>query len=83
MISVGQTFNRCDLSSVTLCMHTIPTFLSTEAMRLFAPGFNSLLPMIFSAASMTPSLHLIPIAVFPLSTALTAYSTWKRELLAS
>lgn len=32
--------------------------------------------MIFSTASTTPSLHLIPMAVPPFSTALTAYSTY-------
>jgi len=56
---------------------TTPIFRSTVAMRLFAPGFNSLLETSFSRASTTPSLHRIPIAVPPFSTALTAYSTWK------
>lgn len=51
--------------------------LSIVAIRLFAPGFNSLLVIIFSTASTTPSLHLIPIDVPPFSTALAAYSTWK------
>ena len=33
--------------------------------------------MIFSVARITPSLHRIPIAVPPFSTALEAYSTYK------
>ena len=55
--------------------HTTPMFLSTVAIRLFALGFNSLLVTSFSRARTTPSLHLMPIAVPPFSTALTAYST--------
>lgn len=54
---------------------TTPMFRSTVAIRLFAPAFKSLLVMIFSTARTTPSLHLMPIAVPPFSTALTAYST--------
>ena len=56
---------------------TTPTLRSTVAMRLFAPAFSNLLEMIFSTASTTPSLHRIPTAVPPFSTAFTAYSTWK------
>lgn len=58
---------------------TTPTFLSTVAMRLLAPGLSSLLLMIFSTASTTPSLHLMPIDVPPFSTALTAYSTYAQD----
>lgn len=54
----------------------MPTWRSTVAIRLFAPGFSSLLVMIFSTASTTPSLHRMPMAVPPFSTALTAYSTY-------
>jgi len=56
---------------------TMPIFLSTVAIRLLAPGFSSLLVTSFSRASTTPSLHRMPTAVPPFSTALTAYSTWK------
>lgn len=56
---------------------TTPMCLSIVAIRLFASFFNSLLETNFSNASTTPSLHRIPIAVPPFSTALTAYSTWK------
>lgn len=55
----------------------MPTWRSTVAILLLAPGFKSLLVMIFSTASTTPSLHRMPIAVPPFSTALTAYSTCK------
>jgi hypothetical protein len=59
-----------------MCLpRTTPIFLSTVAIRLFAPGFSSLLVTSFSSASTTPSLHLMPIAVPPFSTALSAYST--------
>lgn len=57
----------------------MPTFRSTVTIRLFAPGLSSLLVMSFSRASTTPSLHRIPMAVPPFSTAFTAYSTWLRE----
>jgi hypothetical protein len=57
--------------------HTTPTCLSTVAMRLFASFFMSLLETSFSIANTTPSLHRIPIAVPPFSTAFVAYSTWK------
>ena len=53
----------------------MPMFLSTVAILLFAPGLSNLLVMSFSRASTTPSLHLIPTAVPPFSTAFTAYST--------
>lgn len=53
---------------------TMPIFRSMVAIRLFAPGFRSLLVIIFSTARTTPPAHLMPIAVPPLSTALTAYS---------
>jgi hypothetical protein len=56
---------------------TAPICLSIVAIRLFAPGFNSLLEMTFSTARTTPSLHRMPMEVPPFSTALTAYSTWK------
>jgi hypothetical protein len=55
----------------------MPMFLSTVAILLFAPGLSSLLVTSFSSASTTPSLHRMPTAVPPFSTALTAYSTWK------
>lgn len=58
-------------------MLTTPAFLSTVAIRLFASFFSSLLVTSFSRARTTPSLHLIPMAVPPFSTAFTAYSTWK------
>lgn len=57
-------------------IRTMPMFRSTVAILLFAPGFNNLLVINFSTARTTPSLHLIPIAVPPFSTALTAYSTY-------
>lgn len=57
-------------------IYTTPMFRSTVAILLFAPGLRSLLDMIFSTARTTPSLHRIPIAVPPFSTAFTAYSTW-------
>jgi len=60
---------------VTTEEHTTPMFRSTVAIRLFAPVLSSLLVMSFSNASTTPSLHLMPIAVPPFSTALAAYST--------
>jgi len=72
--------NRCKLRAdglEELIALTTPMFLSTVAILLFAPGFNNLLVMIFSVASMTPSLHLMPIQVPPFSTALTAYSTYR------
>jgi len=53
----------------------MPIFLSTVAILLFAPAFNNLLLTSFSRARTTPSLHLMPTAVPPFSTALTAYST--------
>lgn len=53
----------------------MPMCRSTVAILLFAPGFRSLLVTSFSTARTTPSLHLIPIAVPPFSTALAAYST--------
>ncbi|KAF2147366.1 uncharacterized protein K452DRAFT_6317 [Aplosporella prunicola CBS 121167] len=53
----------------------MPMFLSTVAIRLLAPCLSSLLETIFSRARTTPSLHRMPIAVPPFSTALTAYST--------
>lgn len=56
---------------------TMPMFRSTVAILLFAPALSSLLVTSFSSASTTPSLHLMPTAVPPFSTALTAYSTWK------
>lgn len=56
---------------------TTPIFLSTVAIRLLASFFSSLLVTIFSNASTTPSLHLMPTAVPPFSTAFVAYSTWK------
>lgn len=56
---------------------TTPIFRSTVAIRLFASFFMSLLETSFSRASTTPSLHRMPTAVPPFSTALTAYSTWK------
>jgi hypothetical protein len=55
----------------------MPMFLSTVAILLFAPALSSLLVTSFSRASTTPSLHLMPTAVPPFSTALTAYSTWR------
>lgn len=55
---------------------TMPTWRSTVAILLFAPGLRSLLLMIFSTAKTTPSLHRMPIAVPPFSTAFTAYSTY-------
>lgn len=54
----------------------MPILRSTVAIRLFAPGFSSLLVMSFSSASTMPSLHRMPMAVPPFSTALTAYSTY-------
>lgn len=42
---------------------TIPACVSIVAILLFAPGTRSLLVTSFSTARMTPSLHLIPIAV--------------------
>lgn len=54
----------------------MPMFRSTVDIRLFAPALSSLLVTSFSRASTTPSLHRIPMAVPPFSTALTAYSTW-------
>lgn len=58
----------------------MPTWRSTVAILLFAPGFRSLLVMIFSTAKTTPPLHRMPIAVPPFSTALTAYSTYRGKL---
>ena len=58
-------------------MRTMPKFRSTDSILLFAPGLRSLLLIIFSTASTTPSLHRIPIAVPPFSTAFDAYSTCK------
>lgn len=55
----------------------MPMLRSTVAILLFASFFRSLDVMSFSSASTTPSLHLMPTAVPPFSTALTAYSTWK------
>jgi hypothetical protein len=54
-------------------------FLSTVAIRLFALGLRSLLDTSFSRARTTPSLHRIPIAVPPFSTAFRAYSTYMDE----
>lgn len=54
---------------------TAPMFLSIVDIRLFASFLSSLLLTSFSSASTTPSLHLMPMAVPPFSTALTAYST--------
>lgn len=54
---------------------TSPTCLSTVAILLLLPGTKSLLPISFSTARTTPSLHRIPMAVPPFSTALVAYST--------
>lgn len=59
-----------------LVLLTMPMFRSTVAIRLFAPALSSLLVTSFSSASTTPSLHRMPTAVPPFSTALTAYSTW-------
>ncbi len=56
---------------------TTPRCRSTVAIRLFAPGFSSFDPTTFSTASTTPSRQRMPIDVPPVSTALTAYSTWK------
>jgi hypothetical protein len=56
-------------------MLTMPMLRSTVAILLFAPGLSSLLVTSFSRASTTPSLHFMPTAVPPFSTALTAYST--------
>ena len=64
-----------DALGANFAVRTTPTFLSTVDIRLLAPGFSSLLLIIFSTASTTPSLHRMPIAVPPFSTALTAYST--------
>jgi hypothetical protein len=64
---------------MTACWLTMPMFRSTVAILLFAPALSSLLVTSFSSASTTPSLHLIPTAVPPFSTALTAYSTWLGE----
>ena len=58
-------------------MLTMPMFRSTVAIRLFAPDLSSLLVTSFSRASTMPSLHRMPMAVPPFSTALTAYSTWR------
>jgi hypothetical protein len=55
---------------------TTPMCLSTVAILLFALGLSSLLVTSFSNAMTTPSLHLMPTAVPPFSTALTAYSTY-------
>src|SRR4051794_20251687 len=55
------------------CPFTMPMFLSTVAILLFAFGLSSLLVTSFSNASTTPSLHRIPTAVPPFSTAFTAY----------
>lgn len=74
--SVVCQMMRC--SCTALVARTTPIFRSTVAILLFAPAFNNLLDTIFSSARMTPSLHLMPIAVPPFSTALTAYSTWCR-----
>lgn len=60
---------------------TTPIFLSTVAILLLAPAFNNLLDNNFSSANTTPSLHLMPIAVPPFSTALIAYSTYFRQSL--
>lgn len=65
------------LSRDSIVPLTTPIFRSTVAIRLFASFLSSLLVTSFSNASTTPSLHRIPIAVPPFSTAFTAYSTWK------
>ena len=70
---------RARYSGLGFRRRTTPTFLSTVAILLFAPGFNSLLLMIFSTANTTPSLHLMPIDVPPFSTAFTAYSALRRS----
>ncbi len=59
---------------------TTPKFRSIVAIRLFAPGFSSLLLMIFSAAKTTPSLQRMPMDVPPFSTALIAYSTCRNAV---
>jgi hypothetical protein len=66
-----------ELLDLGLKIRTAPICLSIVAIRLFAPGFSSLLVMTFSTASTTPSLQRMPMEVPPFSTALTAYSTWK------
>ena len=58
---------------------TTPIFRSTVAILLFAPCFINLLDTSFSHANTTPSLHLIPMDVLALSTALTAYSTCSND----
>jgi hypothetical protein len=69
-----------DVNALPLCCqsnkHTTPMFLSTVAILLLAPALRSLLVTSFSRAMTTPSLHLMPTAVPPFSTALTAYSTY-------
>jgi hypothetical protein len=57
----------------------MPMLRSTVAIRLFAPALSSLLETIFSRASTMPSLHRMPMAVPPFSTALTAYSTCRGQ----
>lgn len=69
----------CCNPAVEMALLTIPILRSTVAILLFAPGFRSLLVMIFSTARTTPSLHLIPIDVPAFSTALTAYSTYNAQ----
>jgi len=74
--SVSPPFgNTVSSMLVSVATHTAPTCLSTVAIRLFASFFSSLLDTSFSNAKTTPSLHLMPIAVPPFSTAFTAYST--------
>jgi hypothetical protein len=62
--------------AVLSSQRTTPMFLSTVAILLFAPDLSSLLVTSFSKAMTTPSLHLMPTAVPPFSTAFTAYSTY-------
>lgn len=66
-----------ELVFVVKMSRTMPMFRSTVAIRLFELGLSNLLETSFSSASTTPSLHFMPIAVPPFSTALMAYSTWK------
>ena len=56
---------------------TMPELLSTVDIRLLEPGFSSFEVMIFSQARTTPCFVRMPMQVPPLSTAFTAYSTWK------
>eukprot|EP00966_Prymnesium_polylepis_P119542 2762912-Prymnesium_polylepis.1 len=72
----GRLARTCRASAWSPDTH-MPECLSTLRILRLEPSTSILERIGFSIPIATPSLHRMPTAVLLLSTALTAYSTWK------